>query len=176
MRDAIESHSFSCILPARYTSKDSRDKLLTKDDMGSSEKADPKKTYGNTNQKSTPKPENFVRSDVPKNTITDRSRQVNNNYNSNNNNQNANRLTVMHSDNPNQNPDWNLPQDFRMAAYLKANMRSNPVPKLRGNAFCIVYHTKGKCRMGDNCAFAHEDPRNVGMGDTFSEYIRTAVL
>lgn len=170
MRDAIESHSFSCTLPARYTSKDSRDKLLTKEDMGSSEKSDNKKNYSNTNPKHVSKQETFVRNDVPKKTITDYSRQQNTNYN--NNNQNTNRLTVFHSDNTNPNPNWLLPQEFKMAAYLKENYRSNPVPKLRGNAFCMVYHTKGRCRDGDKCAFVHEDPRNVGMGDTFDEYVR----
>jgi hypothetical protein len=102
-----------------------------------------------------------------------RNNNSNNNNNNNKNNQsNANRVTDIPINNTNTNPDCKIPQNFRVNAYITEHGKSNPAPKLRGNAFCVQFHTKGICDKGIGCLYEHTDPRSVGMVDQFGTYVK----
>ena len=169
MRNAIIGRSFSCSLPAIYTSKD-KDKLLTRDDMGMSTKDKYNNSNNNVNNK---KNESSAKNEQGRNNNNNNNGNQNQNNNSNKSKQTNNKQnTETPTDNPELNQDWKLPQDFQVNAFLKENSKTNPLPKYRGNAFCVHYLAKGRCRNGATCGYEHTDPRSVGIGEEWGTYVK----
>jgi hypothetical protein len=78
--------------------------------------------------------------------------------------------------NNNVNREWkDLTQDFNIPAYLYRKDTNNTIPSHNGTKFCVMYHTIGRCKRGQSCAYEHTCPTKCGKGKEFNEYLKTMV-
>lgn len=147
LRDAIEGGGFTCNLPQRYLSKDGLDKVLYQEDLlGTSAKQ-----KSNSSNKTQAKEVYIKKEKDEKKKGTDKSKCT---------------------ENPNPNSAWQLPSDFNMGGLLRNPDKSNPVPKNKNNAFCMMYHLRGKCRNSSHCTFEHADPRSCGKEEEMNQFVK----
>jgi hypothetical protein len=165
MKSDIMSHSFNCHLPARYQSRDN-DKMLTNEDIGDCKTNKKKKQDSNTKSENQNKNNNNN-----SNNNTNSNNNNKNNNNSNNNNNKKDQSNYVPLENKDINPEWKISQEFRVTDYIREHGKSNPAPKLRGNAFCVMLHGKGKCS-NPKCGYEHTDPRSCGMAEQFTTYMK----
>lgn len=136
IRDTVEDNTLNVVLPTRFMQKDGEGKVLYKDDLHQPAREPERERQGNQQryQENRAPPRQYDRAPPRQHDRNTRPNEYRNEYRPNDN--------VVAAVNPNVNPKWVTPRQFRVAQYLARGDENNPVPKNRGKQFCVMYTTR----------------------------------